>query len=406
MRSPLFLVAAMCVAEIFGMAAFATFPALLPTFQVEWGLSNTEAGWINAIYYFGYLTAVLILVSLTDRIDPKKIYLACMALTVAATGGFALLAEGFWSAVLLRSLAGIGLAGTYMPGLKLLSDLIEGPTQSRAVAFYTSSFGIGSSASYYFSGKSQLLVDWPTTFALAALGPAVALGLVWLLIPGAGAVRAGDAGGVTIGNFLRVLRNRRAMGYVLAYAVHNFELFALRSWMVAYLAFIVKRRPPGTLIFAPTTLAALVNLMGLPASVTGNELAARFGRPQLVSMVMSVSALVAFSLGLLAEMPGWVISAVFLLYGGLVVGESASVTAGAVGQAEPGFRGTTMAVHASIGFLGSFLGPLVFGIVLDFSGGGLVAESWGLAFTVMGLTVATGPFLVLFLSGGDPGEEA
>jgi len=44
MRSPLVLVPLMCIAEIIGMAAFATFPTLIPIFQLEWGLSNTVLG--------------------------------------------------------------------------------------------------------------------------------------------------------------------------------------------------------------------------------------------------------------------------------------------------------------------------------------------------------------------------
>jgi hypothetical protein len=36
--------------------------------------------------------------------------------------GFALLTEGFWLGMMLRALAGIGWAGTYMTGLKALAD--------------------------------------------------------------------------------------------------------------------------------------------------------------------------------------------------------------------------------------------------------------------------------------------
>ena len=70
-----------------------------------------------------------------------------MVLTIIASAGFAFLTTGFWSAFGFRVVAGIALAGTYMPGLKLMSDHLSvmagGKDQSRAVAFYTSSFGIG-----------------------------------------------------------------------------------------------------------------------------------------------------------------------------------------------------------------------------------------------------------------------
>jgi len=47
---------------------------------------------------------------------------------------FALLADGFWSALAARALTGIGWAGTYMTGLKLLADKVDEKQMSRATA--------------------------------------------------------------------------------------------------------------------------------------------------------------------------------------------------------------------------------------------------------------------------------
>ena len=76
-----------------------------------------------------------ILVSLTDRIDPRRVLITSLLIGGIASLGYALFAEGFWTALGFRALHGVGLAGTYMPGLKALSDHIEGPRQSRYVAF-------------------------------------------------------------------------------------------------------------------------------------------------------------------------------------------------------------------------------------------------------------------------------
>jgi hypothetical protein len=61
-----------------------------------------------------------------------------------------------------------------------------------------------------------------------------------------------------------------------------------------------------------------------------------------------------------------------------------------------------MAVHSFIGFSGAFVGPIVFGGVLDLAGGG--ALSWGLAFLSSGLAVALGPVAILVL-GRRSGES-
>ena len=64
-----------------------------------WGLSNSEAGWITAAFYGAYMVAVPVLVTLTDRVDPKRVYLFGVALTVAGHSLFGLFADGFWSAL-------------------------------------------------------------------------------------------------------------------------------------------------------------------------------------------------------------------------------------------------------------------------------------------------------------------
>lgn len=401
---PAFLIAMMCLAEIAGMLGVFTFPALLPAFMVEWGLSSSEAGWISGIYFLGYMVAALVLVTLTDWIDPRRIYLVCMALTVVAIGGFGILAQGFWSALALRALAGVGLAGTYMPGLKALSDLIEGPAQSRAISFYTSSFGIGSALSFYLAGIIGPALDWRTAFYIAAGGPLAALAIVTLVLP-ANPPLPRDGPRNISREFLTAIRNRRAMGYTLAYMVHNFELFGFRSWLVAFLTFNAAFQPEGTSWLSATELTAIVTLLALPASVTGNELSVRFGRRRVVCAVMTASALLGMGFGFTGQWPFIWVALLSLVYGATVMGDSSSITAGTVQEANPEVRGVTMAVHAAVGFIGSFLGPLIFGVALDLGGGGEEPAAWGFAFATLGVVVALGPLFVLALSGG-PAREA
>ena len=142
-NSDLVLISGMCVAEVLTMQGVFTFSSMLPFFFEEWALDSIEAGWISGIYYGAYMISVMILVSLTDWLDAKKIYLAGALVTLFSCLGFATLVDGFWSAIIFRTLGGIGLAGTYMPGLKALSDRLSGTVRARATSFYTSSFGIG-----------------------------------------------------------------------------------------------------------------------------------------------------------------------------------------------------------------------------------------------------------------------
>ena len=58
------VVAAICAAEILGLAGFSIIPALLPQFIDAWSLTNTQAGWLAGIVSAGYMFAVIPLVSL------------------------------------------------------------------------------------------------------------------------------------------------------------------------------------------------------------------------------------------------------------------------------------------------------------------------------------------------------
>lgn len=398
------LVMLLCLAEVLCMSGFLTFPALLPGFLEEWSLTNTEAGWINGIYFAAYMLGVPVLVALTDRVDPRRVYAFSAFLTLASAVGFGWLAEGFWTATWFRALAGLGLAGTYMPGLKALTDHIGAAQQSRGVAFYTASFSIGSSLSFLLAGEIDAWLGWRWAFVLSGAGPALAMGLVWGLVP-ASAPHHLAAPTRFLLDFRPVLVNRRAMAYVFAYCAHNWELFALRSWLVAFLVFAQTQHEPDApgALWSATVIAAVVNLVGLPSSVLANELTRRFGRRGVVIAVMTSSALFASLLGFLTGLPIPLLAAICLLYGVTVTADSASITAGVVAHSAPGARGATMAVHSFIGFSGAFVGPIVFGGVLDLAGGG--ALSWGLAFLSSGLAVALGPVAILVL-GRRSGESS
>jgi len=375
-----------------------TFPSLMPEFIATWQLSNTEAGWIAGILLGGYALSVPVLVSLTDRIDARWIYCGGAALTAVSLLGFAYLASGFWSALLLRMLAGLGLAATYMPGLRVLVDRYEGVKQARAVAFYTASFSLGTAVSFYYSGEVGALLGWPQAHVIAGVG---AVGAALLVIIAMRPVAPQQPDVVTkLLDFRPIFRNKEVMGYVLAYCVHSWELFAMRSWLVAFLAFSLTLQGGSTDgLMAPTIVATLSAFVAMLTSIGGNELADRFGRRRMVTVYLISAGLLALVIGFLAALSYWIVVILVILYAGLIQLDSAALTAGAVMAAEKGRRGTTLGLHALIGFGGGAIGPLVVGMVLDLSGGGESVTSWGYAFASMGLVALLGPFALWKLRG-------
>ena len=220
--------------EILCLIGIATFPALLPVFAEEWRLSNTAAGWISAVYYAGYMISVPLLVSVTDRIDARRIVLSGALGSAISAAGFAMLAQGFWTAMFFRFLAGVSLAGIYMPGLKLLGDHTEGSLQSRYVSFYTASFSIGLSLSYLLAGETNSLLNWRWAFGLAAICAICGLIMALYTLP-SGITRPASGIANDWIDFRPVLATTSALAYIFCYAAHMWELFSLRSWIVAFL---------------------------------------------------------------------------------------------------------------------------------------------------------------------------
>ena len=102
-RSPVALIVLMCLCEVLTTLDAFAFASLLPQFRTLWTLSATELGWISGIFYAGYTLAVPVLVSLTDRIDARPIYMSGAAIIALSSFGFALFADGFWTALSRRS---------------------------------------------------------------------------------------------------------------------------------------------------------------------------------------------------------------------------------------------------------------------------------------------------------------
>jgi MFS family permease len=393
-------VAVMCAAQAFAQIGAFSVAALIPTLISTWSLSNTEAGWISGIYYAAYTLVVPLLSSLTDRVDPRRVYLGSVALTAVAFAGFAWVASGFWSALACRALMGIGWAGSYMPGLKALSDVAEGPQQSRAVAAHAAAVGISGALSFGVAGLLNASLGWQWALVPGAVGAALAFALVLIGLPARPPRPATGPRGALL-DFRPILKNRSALAYSLAYCVHTWEMSALRAWVVAFLTFAAAGSAAGAwTALAPATVASVMGLLGVWASVWGNELSIRLGRRRFILGTMLVSAALAGLIGFSAALPYAGAAALVLLYAILIWADSSSLTAGSAGSAEPGRRGATLAVHSTLGYAGGFLGPLAFGATLDLFGSERVL-GWGLAFGHVTVALVLGALAFLWLRPAD-----
>jgi predicted MFS family arabinose efflux permease len=363
--------------------------------MLRWELTNSDAGWITGIFYAAYMVSVPLLVTLTDRVDPRAVYLFGVGCTIVAHSLFGLVADGFWSALALRAIAGVGWAGTYMTGLKLLVDIVDKKIMSRAVTGHAASIGISGAISFACADLLAKHFGWAGAFILAGTCALTAWLLVVTSVPKAPEkVRSVELDWF---DFRPVISNRSSMAYAIAYCAHTLEMNALRGWGVAFLTFVAARADAsdGAPLLTPTTVLTLLGIVGTAASVLGNEASIRIGRRNLIMAAMLCSAICATSLGFMGSNSYVLAVVLMLLYAFIVWLDSSSLTAGAAGTADPQRRGATLAVHSTLGYAGGFVGPLIIGWTLDLSGG-KSPTSWGLSFLLIAICSLVA--MVIFLA--------
>jgi len=407
--------AALCASELGTLLVFSNFSALLPILQKDWGLSNSEAGLIVSFYQFGYIGAVMILATLTDYMPPRRIYLWSAFWTAAASLAFAFWAQGFLSAILLRGAVGLGLAGTYMPGMRMVAERFASGGRGFAMGCYIGSFTLGTSVSLLLTGWASGLWGWRWAFALTALGPLLAGLIGWLILPRgmAAAPKAAPSGarpgaastkpGAASTNKDRlgpVLKNRPAMRLITAYGAHTFELMGMRGWIVPF--FTASLVASGAALAEANQRAALaasavLAIGALPHPFTG-LISDRFGRARPISVLMLLSAACSFAIGWGLAWPFSTLVALGLLYGVLITSESAIVSTGIADAAEAAYLGRTMALQSTVGFTAGALSPWAVGLVLDWAPRwGASAESkWIWGFGLLGAVALLGPLTVRF----------
>lgn len=384
-RRPFWLIAGMIAAKICCMTGSAAFASTLVELSGLWRLDATRAGWIGSAYLIGYAVAVPFLVGVTDRVDARMVFLFGAALGAVAFGGFAMLARGMWTAFLFQAMAGVALAGTYMPGLRVLTQRLGAATAVRAVPYYTGAFGVGTAVSFMVSGWASARFGWRASFVVGAAG-SIAGAILMILaawnIPSAADFNPAPSTRHPL-DFRPVLRNREVLAYVFAYGGHCWELFAFRAWLPAFLLFAWERSSAGGPHLEIARWSMLIVLIGMPASIVGAEFARRGNRDRLLRW-FELGSIAAAALGAGCGYMSFHSAVVAMfVYDAAITADSGALTAGTVARARPEEQGAVLAIYSLVGFGGGAIGPLLAGCALDIGGGIAAPHAWFGAFGAM-----------------------
>jgi len=383
-----------CIAYGFIMLVFLNYAAVLPLVQREWGLSNSAAGLIFSAYQVGYIFSATVLTYLTDRFRARTIFLVSASWSVIANILFAMFAVDETTAIIYRALAGLGMGGTYMPGLKLVADRFPSEERGRAVGYFTSAFVFGAAASTLLTGVIGGLAGWRLAILTTAMGTMVGTLLCLILLQDDRGVPAADRSRRLR---LEVLQQKPALLLMIAYGAHMWEQYGMRAWMAAFLtvAFLNSGYGKGESAAYAGSLTAIIVAAGGFSTWLAGMLSDRLGRTRTTRAIMLTSAVFSLSFGWLLGLPTWLLVAVGIAYSFFVVAETPVLSAGLTELVPAHSVGAAMGLQTLIGFLAATASPTVFGWVLDWTNAyATPATSWGWAFTMLGVGALVGPLAV------------
>ena len=390
----------LCLAQCFIMLVFINYSAVLPLLVQEWGMSNTKAGSIFSVYQLGYIASGVILSALTDRINTRNIFLASVIWSGSANLLFALFAHDYTSAMALRALTGIGMGGTYMPGLKLVAEKFAPQERGRAVGIYVGSLVLGASLSLAVTGAVASWAGWRVAFAVCSAG--VFIGALISLPVFKGYRRLVHEPGET-GFRTEIVKNKPAFLMILGYGSHMWEMYGMRSWLAPFFSALLVGNGMARGVatgWGATAAAVIIGIGTFSTAITGT-LSDRLGRTRTISLVMCSSACISFLFGWLINFNPYFTFAVGLVYGYLIVAESPVFSTGLTELVAPGYLGMAMGMQSLIGYSLGMISPTVFGWALDLCKNWQplpgIRVDWGIAFATAGAGALTGPLFMHLL---------
>jgi MFS family permease len=336
----------------------------------EWGLTDTQLGWLATAFTLLYAAVGVPLGRLADRSNRTRILAAGVffwSLMTAAAG----LTRNFAQLFLVRLGVGVGEATCAPASASLIGDLYPPLQRAKAMSVFMMGLPIGMALSYLVSSQIAANYGWRQAFFVAGIpGLLCALGALFLREP----ERGTNEMHATVGSqkrsgspYLLVLTTPTMFWLILSGALHNFNMYALGAFQMPYLT-----RYHGASLPGAGRLSTLLALAGIPGLLLGGfagDFARRTrsnGRVLVASLALLFST--PFTYLALRAAPGDLLSfGVFMaLGGGLMYVYYSTVYSTIQDVIEPSLRGTAMALYFFAMYVfGASFGPIVTGTLSE-----------------------------------------
>ena len=338
--------ALLATAELLGMSLWFSGSAVVPALRLEWRLSEATSGWLTIAVQLGFVAGTLLsaFLNLPDIFSTRRLF-AFAAFAGALTNGlFGLLAHDPATAVVLRFLTGVCLAGVYPPGMKMMATWFRAG-RGMALGVLVGALTLGKASPYLVNALGS--DNWRHNVLFVSLLATIG-GLVVLLFveDGPYALSGARFDGKQL---FKVFSNRGVRLANFGYFGHMWELYAMWTWIPVMIRASVAQHGEGTALAEAGSF--LVIGSGAIGCVVAGLIADRVGRTVVTSWAMAISGSCCLVVGLLfGSNPIWLL-VVAAVWGASVVADSAQFSTCVTELGDPRYIGTALTIQTCLGFL-------------------------------------------------------
>ncbi|MFN3260516.1 MAG: MFS transporter [Pikeienuella sp.] len=335
------------LAVVAGMAPWFAAAAAMGSMMAEGGFGPARAALmssaVQAGFVFGALGAAIF--GLPDRFDPRRTLAVAAGLNAALTGGLLLLSPGSDLAVLLRFLTGAGFAGIYPVGMKIA---VGWGTKDRGllVGALVGALTLGSATPHLAAWLGG--AEWRTVIGAAALASLLCALLAPFVALGPHHARSPAFQPRAV---LLMWTDRRIRAATGGYLGHMWELYAMWGWVAVAAAagYAAHMESAEAARLAALTAFLAIGIGALTCAPAG-WLADRIGKARVAAGAMVGSGACALAVAAAHGGPIWLSFLLILLWGALVIPDSAQFSALIADAAPPALAGSLMAMQTALGF--------------------------------------------------------